>query len=64
MRQIDVARMLKLVDEGGWVVGSSRCTPQEIAWARAEDRFFVSDDGLGYVVRLAASLPSGSATHE
>lgn len=60
MRPFDVARMLQLIDEGGWVVSSARCTPQEIAWARAEERFFVSSDGMGYVVRPAASLPTPS----
>jgi len=51
-------RMLSLVAEGGWLVSSSRCSQMEIAFARAEGRMFVDADGLGYVVRPAASFPS------
>ena len=60
MAPIEVARMLELVDKGGWMVSSARCSEQEIAWARAENRFFVSSDGCGYVVRPAASFPGGA----
>lgn len=58
MSPYDLARMLDLVDCGGWIVSSSKCSPQEIAWAQAERRMFVSSDGCGYVVRPAASLPA------
>ena len=57
--ELAVATMLDLVDQGGWLVSSAKCSPQEIAWARAERRFFVwPEDGAGYVVRPAASFPT------
>lgn len=44
MKPEEVERMLSLVDDGGWLVSSAKCSPQEIAWARTEQRFFVWDD--------------------
>lgn len=41
-----------LVTERGAVVSSADCSVMEIAFARTERRFFVDDDGLGYVLRL------------
>lgn len=52
------SRMMAKVREGGWLVSSSACSPQEIAWARAEGRMFTDQDGFGYVVRPAASMPA------
>lgn len=54
----ELKRMLRLVAEGGWLVSSARCSEQEIAWARAENRMFVDRGGIGYIVRPAASLPT------
>jgi hypothetical protein len=47
---------------GAWVVGSHECSDMELAFARAEGRFFVDRDGLGYVVRPRAAHghPAGS----
>lgn len=57
MKEIVVARMLQLIDQGGWLVSSAKCSEQEIAWAAAEGRFFIEDNAMGYVVRPAASFP-------
>lgn len=40
-----------LMDERGAVVCSGDCDVIELAAARREGRFFVDDDGLGYVLR-------------
>ncbi len=50
-------RMLEKVQAGGWLVSSANCGPVELAWAREEGRMFVDQDGKGYVVRPAASMP-------
>jgi len=44
----------KLALEGGdkaVIISSNDCTPMEIAFARAEDRFYVNDEGFGFVLR-------------
>lgn len=57
MKSEDVKAMLELVSMGGWLVSSARCDVREITWARAENRMFVDDNGLGFIVRPAASFP-------
>lgn len=41
----------KLSTEYGAIVSSGICSEMEIANARATDRFFVDNEGLGYVLR-------------
>jgi len=38
--------------ERGAIVSSADCCEMEIAFARTDGRFFVDDDGIGYVLRL------------
>jgi hypothetical protein len=38
-----------LASNGGTIVSSNDCTVEEIAAARAEKRFYVDADSLGYV---------------
>lgn len=45
-----------LAHHGGALVSSAACSVAELAWARMEDRFFVTQDRLGYVRRPAAWL--------
>lgn len=45
-----------LAEERGAVVSSADCSEMEIAFARTEGRFFVDDDGLGYVLRTRTWL--------
>ncbi len=40
-----------LVRERGAIVSSADCSVMELAFAREEGRFFVDEEGLGYVVR-------------
>ena len=51
-----------LVRERGVIVTSADCSEAEIAFARVDGRFYVADDGIGYVLRtkewLAARGPS------
>jgi hypothetical protein len=42
-----------LVKERGAIVTSADCSEMELAFARSEDRFYVDDNGLGYVVRTS-----------
>lgn len=37
--------------EGGALVTSAACSPMELAFARAESRFFVDENGFGFVLR-------------
>jgi hypothetical protein len=39
----------KLATDGGAIISSNDLSPEEIETARREDRFFVDEDGLGYV---------------
>lgn len=38
-------------EQNGAIVSSNACSEMEIANARATDRFFVDNEGLGYVLR-------------
>lgn len=40
---------LQLLHEGGAVVSSNECTPEEISEAEAEGRFYTDSEGYGYV---------------
>ena len=42
---------LEKLRDGGAIVSSNECSELEIANARTTDRFFVDDDGFGYVWR-------------
>lgn len=49
---LDVDSLLdKLAMDGGSIVSSNCCSVEEIAEARAQDRFAVRGDGLGFVWR-------------
>lgn len=41
-----------LIECGGALVRSSDCSEMEIAFSRVDGRFFVNDQGLGFVLRL------------
>jgi hypothetical protein len=43
--------LAQLVNERGALVSSANCTESEIVAARAFGRFFVTADGLGFVLR-------------
>ena len=49
----------QLILEGGAIVSSNDCTPEEIATARAENRFAVDPAAFGFVRRTKEWL----ATH-
>jgi hypothetical protein len=51
-----------LVKDGGALVSSNECTPGEITFARAEERFFVTADGFGFVRRPVGWLRRERAT--
>lgn len=48
-RATDALNFLRRVAEGGYIVSSAALTPEQIAYARAGDRMFVTEDGRGYV---------------
>lgn len=48
----------KVANEGGAIVSSNECSEMEIVNARATDRFYVDEDGMGYVWRIPAWLKS------
>lgn len=50
VRKLDEA-ILALLKEGGALVGSAACSPMELAFARTEGRFFVDENGYGFVLR-------------
>jgi len=41
-----------LIQERGAIVSSADCGELEITFARSEGRFFVDDNGMGYVLRM------------
>lgn len=41
----------RLVKEGGAIISSNDASILEIAFARAENRFYVDSDGFGYIIR-------------
>lgn len=45
-----------LIHHGGAIVGSNECNEYEIAHARADGRFAVDEDGLGFVRRPSSWL--------
>lgn len=44
--------MTKLANGADSIVSSDKCTPLEMAEAKAQDRMIVRADGLGFVIRL------------
>lgn len=57
--ELGKAQILKKVQEhGGAIVSSNECSQLEIDDARATDRFFVDEDGFGYVWRTQDYLDS------
>ena len=49
---------LKKLKNGGAIVCSGECSEIEIVDARLTDRFFVDEDGFGYVLRYPVWLKS------
>lgn len=53
-----IQQLLEKAAFGGYIINSSQCTVMEIAFARAEDRMYINEDGIGYIWRpLGAKLP-------
>ncbi len=50
-----------LLAERGALVSSGDCSEMEIAFARVESRFFVRDDGMGFVLRTRDWLARADA---
>lgn len=50
VRKLDEA-IPALLKEGGAIVCSAACSPMELAFARSEGRFFVDENGYGFVLR-------------
>ena len=45
-------RLVNVEGKRGSIVSSADCTHSELVFAQADGRFFVDDDGMGYVHRL------------
>jgi len=48
---MELKQFLRLLLKGGTIVCSSECTEFELNIAKACNRFFVDDEGFGYVYR-------------
>lgn len=54
-----VKQLLEKAATGGYIVSTGQCSTMEIAFARAENRMYVDEDGLGYIWRpVGATLPT------
>jgi hypothetical protein len=53
-KTLNITELLaELVNRGGSIVCSSVCTPKQILAAQRDSRFAATDDGLGFVLKLA-----------
>lgn len=53
-----------LGEERGAIVSSADCSEMEIAFARDQGRFYVDNDGMGYVMRPREWLGNAMAAME